>query len=113
MPPGMHPEELEIQHVREPGQRVPVSGMQGGESPGEPLISKAILDRGIFSDVYAIIEIDKLMGSQIAIDGQRGHHQEEAGDYFPAAVWHVASNLKYCFPFSVFGFLSLPGGLCL
>jgi hypothetical protein len=34
------------------------------------------LDRGIIRDVYLIIEIDKLMGSQIAIGCQRGHDQE-------------------------------------
>ncbi len=55
---------------------MPVPALQAGESPGEPLKSKAILDLGIVSYVYIIIKINKLMSSQIAIDGQRGHDQE-------------------------------------
>ena len=71
---------------------MPVTTMQGSESPGEPLKSKARLDRGIIRDVYLIIEIDKLMGSQIAIGCQRGRDQEQAGYYFPATVRHVAPS---------------------
>jgi hypothetical protein len=62
--------------MREPGYWMPITRMKGGESPGDPLKSKAILHRGIISDVYIIIVIDKLMISQIAIGCQRGYDQE-------------------------------------
>ena len=82
----MQPEKLAVHHEGEHGQGNPQAAMQGGESPGEPLESKAISDRGIISDVYLIIVIDKLVVPQIAIGCQRGRDQEEAGYDDPATM---------------------------
>jgi hypothetical protein len=64
---------------------MPVTGTRGSEGPGEPLQSKARLDRGIIINVGIVIVIDELMISQLTIDRQGGHDQKEASGYFPAA----------------------------
>jgi len=72
----VQPEKLAVHHEGEPGQGNPKAGVVGGESPGQSRQGKSPPDRGIISDVYRIIEIDKLMVSQITTGCQRGHDQE-------------------------------------
>ena len=46
----MQPVELAIEHVREPGERLPVAAMTGGEGPADPLHRQPLGDLGIFID---------------------------------------------------------------
>ena len=44
MAAGLQVIKLAVQHVREPGQRVPVGGVERGDRPGDSLAGQALLD---------------------------------------------------------------------
>src|SRR5580700_9247946 len=54
-------EELVVERMREPGQRMPVSLAKGCERPLHGIPCQAVLNLGIFYDVRQIIEIDELV----------------------------------------------------
>ena len=61
---GIQPEELTVQHMGKPGQRVPDTHVPGGESPGKPIPGEATFDHGINTDEHLIVE-NKLMGPHL------------------------------------------------
>ncbi len=52
---------LEIQRVRQPGDRVPVAGVVGDERPGHGVPGQAVLDVDVLGDVDVVVVIDEGM----------------------------------------------------
>ena len=75
MPAGIETKELAIQHVRKPGQRVPVGGVKRGESPGNPGQREPARDDGIVPDVEVVIEVDELMTDHLPVNREGGNGQ--------------------------------------
>ena len=76
---GVRAEQLAVEHVRKPGERMPVAGMNGGEGPAEAGQRQAAFDERVFGDVVRVVVTHKRVGA----DGQE-HHQrgkrEQKGD---------------------------------
>ena len=60
MPARMNAEELAVEHVRKPGQRVVVGDMRLGECPGDSAEGQALLDDGVFGDVGVVVHRQEL-----------------------------------------------------
>ena len=72
-------EELAIEHVREPGQRVPVGRVAGREGPPHPLETEPRSDVEIFDDVLRIVVEDELVAANPS-EGSEHADADEAGD---------------------------------
>ena len=58
---GVQGKELHVEHVREPGQRVPVAGMTGAESPDCAMPIQPGQHRPILCDVIRVVEADEVV----------------------------------------------------
>ena len=75
VPAGIQTKELAVQHMREPGERMPVGGVKRGEGPGNSVQRQAAGDHGIVPDVKRVIEIDELVTDDLAVNRERDHGQ--------------------------------------
>ena len=71
--------ELHIQHVGEPGQRVPVGRVAGGESPPEALECQPGLDMEVFRDVIGIVKGDEPAAENGPV-GEQGDEAEQQAE---------------------------------
>ena len=78
MPGGIQPVELAIEHVGDPGQRMPVVGIASGESPGHSSHRQSWRDLRVVIDIGIIVEIEKPVPEGFAKRGQNGPCQEDA-----------------------------------
>ena len=78
MAAGVQVIDLAIQHVREPGQRVPVVGVERSDRPGGPRGGQAVSDMPVLGDVVFVVEVDELWVDRLAENGDHGQHQEAA-----------------------------------
>ena len=63
--------EFDIEQVRKPGQRVPISGIARLEGPFYRRASEAVPDMGIFSHILGVIVIIELEMPDRPIEGKR------------------------------------------
>ncbi len=54
---GVESEDLAIEHVREPGEGVPVASMKRGEGPTETVESESTPDKRVFRDVVRVVVV--------------------------------------------------------
>ena len=71
MPARVQAEQLTVDHVRDPGQRMPVRGVKTGERLRDTGQGQAAIYHRVFGDVIGIIEIDKLMTDHLPVNRQR------------------------------------------
>ena len=67
-------EERAVELVREPGERVPVGGVKGGEGPDGSLRGESGADVWILRDVGGVVEVDEAAAERAA------EHQPGAGE---------------------------------
>jgi len=79
MPGRIEPEELHIEHVGEPGERVPVGCMGGGHGPGDPLEGHPLDDVLVVVDILVIVEIDEVVAGAPA-ENCTDRHKQQDGD---------------------------------
>ena len=60
--------KLTVQHMGNPGQRMPVGGMEMGEGPDDSLDRQTARDLRILIDIVAVIKIDELVMNRLAKD---------------------------------------------
>jgi hypothetical protein len=85
MASGIQTIELAIQHVRNPGQRMPVRGIRVRKGPNHSRPREARLNMRICRDVCRVIEIDEIMMYQGPIQGCR-HEGEHETNHNPKLV---------------------------
>ena len=73
MAPGVQAVELTIQHVGQPGKRMPVIRIGGLECPDQVLKAQPFPDMNIFEQEDAVIKIDEFM----ILNGPE-HHQNRS-----------------------------------
>ena len=73
----VYPKELAIDHVRNPGERMPICGVKGGERPGESRERKAAIHHWIFLDICRVIERDEVMPDYLRVDPKRRYRETE------------------------------------
>ena len=72
---GIQSVELEIHHVRNPGQRVPVAGAEGRKSPNNSRPAHPLFDHAVGSDIIAIVQRHKVTIPDLSISRQNGQGQ--------------------------------------
>ena len=74
-------EDLAVEHVREPGQRMPVVVFQAREGPGDRVPSQALVDVFVVIDVAVVVKIDEaeilVQGRPEGQDGAQEQHQRK------------------------------------
>ena len=71
---GVRAVELAIQFMREPGQRMPIGGVIGCESPRDAMQRQPALHLGIPKDVVLVVDVDKPIPGGLAEDE---HHRQQ------------------------------------
>ena len=56
-----------IQHMGNPGQRMPVANARKAKRPPNGLKVQPVLDMAVFSNIFVIVKIEKLMMPDIAV----------------------------------------------
>ena len=76
--PGVQSEQLAIQHVRKPRDRMPVAGVSGGESPLDAGPRQAVLDDAIIRDVILVVVNDKAIVRHRPVSQQRDEREQQS-----------------------------------
>ena len=79
MPAGPQPENLTVQHMGQPRQRMPVVGIRVGESPDDGIECNTVLNMGIFVHVFIVVIIDKIKSLHLPVRSC-GDKDEQQGD---------------------------------
>ena len=109
MAAGPLPEDLPVQRMRDPGQRVPVGGMEVGEGPGDGLHRQSLLHVVVFANVRVVVGADELMAGRLAENQKRGQGQQardggnETAMGRPNSQWGRCSLRLLPAPLSVVG----------
>ena len=74
---GIQTENGAIQHVRNPGEWMPITRIIGLERPENARPCQAMIDLGVFDDVNGIINIDELVGSEREVTKNRQGRQRQ------------------------------------
>ena len=70
---GVLVKELIVEHVRKPGEWMPVSLLLGDESPGDCVPAQAVVDVMVLGDVAVVVIVDEGMAIDRVVEGQRGY----------------------------------------
>ena len=73
----VHAEELAVDHMRDPRERMPVCRVERGERPSEPRERNTAIHHRIFPDVRGVIERDELMTDHLCINSECNRRQSE------------------------------------
>jgi len=68
MAKGIGAEQAPVQHMGEPGQRMPVTEICGCQSPLNAFFMDSRLNMNVFGNIFVIIVIDKIIGRNTAED---------------------------------------------
>ena len=71
------PEPLAVQHVRQPGQRMPVAGVERRKGPNHIPPPQPAQDVGILRNVKGVVVIEKIIRPHRPVQSQRGQHQRK------------------------------------
>src|SRR4029077_9849905 len=72
-----HTEEMAIDHMCDPREWMPVSGVKSRERPGESIKRHAAIHHGVFRDIRRVIEIDEAMPDHLRINPKCYYRQTE------------------------------------
>src|SRR3954471_5977140 len=80
MPPRIQTVELAIDHVRDPGEGMPVRRMEMGESPKNAFESQAARDLGVLRHVFEVVVVNEAVIQRLAKHdpGQNGERRTDA-----------------------------------
>jgi hypothetical protein len=76
---GVEPEELDVEHVGEPRERVPVEGVEGRPGPEEPLPREALEDHRVLRHVHVVVVVEEGVAADLRVERQRGQGQPHRG----------------------------------
>jgi hypothetical protein len=82
MPAWIQTIELTVQHVRKPGQWVPVAEERGRESPDHAVSGQSRLDTLVFEHVPTVIELNERMTGRLPVDGAGDEKKKQNDDSF-------------------------------
>ena len=76
---GIETVKLAIHHVRNPGERMPVAGMDMSERPHDSIPTEPVIYSRILEDVIAVVEIYEFVAERLSED-QPDKRSENADD---------------------------------
>ena len=84
---GVEAENLTVEHVRDPGERVPVIGLAVHKRPFYAGPSEAGANGGVVVNVVVVVVSHELEMARGPINGERGEDEERTGENLPSAAW--------------------------
>ena len=78
--PSERKKELNVQHMGQPGEGMPVAGMGGGQSPFDIFQAQTGFDMQIVCNVLVVVETNKIVVLHLPISS-KGCHNEKQTDY--------------------------------
>ena len=75
-------ENLAIESMREPGDRVPVRRFRSMKSPNEGVPGESGTNLGIIGDIYDVVKIEKRSARDRVIECNRRQNQQQAENQF-------------------------------
>ena len=79
MQAGVEPEKLHIQHMREPGQRMPVGGVLTGKGGYNTGAAQPTGNNGVIVNVLVIVVDRKPKPRSLPIDCDDGNEEKQTG----------------------------------
>jgi hypothetical protein len=76
----IRPEQAEVQHVRDPGERMPIGIEEGGEGPSNVVGREARLHPRILVYVLIVVVSYVTVGGSLRIDSQNRQRQQDADE---------------------------------
>ena len=75
---GVEPEQLDVEHVRERGQGMPVARVRAAERQLEALSAEPLLYDRVLAHVDAVVQAHVLVVRDLRVDQEYGAHQAQA-----------------------------------
>ena len=82
----IHPEPLDIRHVRNPCERVPITSIISRERPNEVSPSQPLQHVGVIGHVVRVIVIDEPIPDGGRIEGESACDKQDYQNKFPSPV---------------------------
>jgi len=95
MSPGPQAEARHIRLVGQPGHRVPISGVPGGEGPGGIGPVETGLHLGVGRHIIRVIVIYEIEFQRRQVDRHRGGEEQEREDHNRATGWAMNSRREH------------------
>src|SRR5215831_13668329 len=73
----IHAEDLVVDHMCDPCERVPIGLVKSGEGPGDSRHRNATIHHWVFHDISTVIESDELVPYHLRIDSKRDRRQAQ------------------------------------
>ena len=77
---GIQTKKLAIEHMRYPGQWMPVRDIGEPKSPNNPVLRNAGPNHWVVDNIQAVIETDKLMLVYLPVNCKNGNRKPQAAD---------------------------------
>ena len=88
MPTRLGAVEAVIDHVRNPGDRMPIARMIGLEGPGQTVAGDAMLDGGIINNVIRIVVIDEVEMGRRPVQRQGDEGKQKTDQHGASFIRH-------------------------
>jgi len=77
---GSEPEEADVELVRDPGQRMPVRGIERRQRPANVLQRQAGVDVAVVDDIVEVVEVGEGIGEGASVDDPNRRNDERGKD---------------------------------
>ena len=94
MPSGIQAIKPDIDHMRNPGYRMPITGMFGCKSPEDIFQFQSCNDVIVVSNIISVIIIDKGKVSGLIIDGSRRDDDQKVNPDMKSDRWDRIKKLS-------------------
>ena len=85
-------EQLAVQHVRDPRERMPVGGVAGRHRPADVLEADAAPHVAVLAHVVGVVVVHELVEPRRGVDGENGGHEQD-GEAAPEARRRAAGKV--------------------
>ena len=82
---GVEAEELDVEHVREPGEGVPVEGVEA-EGPADPVGAEPPQHLGVVGQVLRVVDVDEGEGRGLRVHGCHRHGEPRGEEQDPSPL---------------------------
>ena len=101
LPAGFCSEDLNVEHMRKPRQRMPIAHVPGGKRPGNSVARQPLLNMKIVADVAGIVVIDEIKMNRRCENQENRRKQKKANDDFARKLFEVVADDHFFTDFSL------------
>ena len=105
----IHAKELDVQHMRQPGNRVPIARMGRTEGPDDAFPAQPLTHKTILGHIFIIVITDKFMRPYLAVNTKdcpnenrtQDDIQPQSGPYIRIDCFYMVSRSQMMRPLTV------------